>query len=207
LRLGTVDFSSITDAVGLTEDEDEEEWVTNFHPNNWQPKPGQEENLEPSPVYHIDTGVYKYFKTYIDLLGIRHLDSGVSFPYLRLQSFWKEPMNIDLEWGEGRNININGKVPDDWKTFASKVEDFMRLVESLDDDEVQDKKAEEDGAKDEEASATSSMATDIGVDEFMGLRVKCPIYRTPVIEYLQRANFGPKHRFSVDDYRKSRTTD
>ena len=52
-------------------------------------------------MFNIDTGYYKYFKTYVDLLGIRHLTDQASFPYLRLQSWWKEPLNIDLDWGEG----------------------------------------------------------------------------------------------------------
>ncbi len=63
-----------------------------------------------------------------------------------------------------------------------------------------------DGAE----SVTSSIATDVAIDEFQGLRIKTPIYRTPVIEYLQRANFGSSRskggRFDIIKYRRWKAT-
>ena len=68
--------------------------------------------------------------------------------------------------------------------MAKDVHGFMRLVPSTEGPMAAMKEKEKGEGDEDEAS---SVATDVGVDEFVGVRIPCPVYKTPVIPYLQTA--------------------
>lgn len=118
--------------------------------------------------------MYKYYRTELDLLGVRRMaDSAAQTAAMRVQSFWKEPLDIEMEEGEFPNINFQGQTPEEeeWREMAENVKGFMRLVPSLDGPNAPPQ-PESPGGGDED----SSVATDVGVDEFRGIRIPCPVY-------------------------------
>ena len=63
----------------------------------------------------------------------------------------------------------------------------MRIVPSVDDEKPKTKGSSSTVGGDDEVSIASSIATNVGMDEFVGTRITFPVFKTPVIQYLQRA--------------------
>jgi len=163
--------------------------------SNWFPVGGQSRNMEPTPFFSIDAGRFKYFRTTIDLLGIRQLtQSAQTMLVLRLLSFWKAPLDIEIgDDGEPPSINLKGKVPGEkeWKALANHVKSFMTLVPSLDSVEAfGSRRSSHSSQAGTDDDLVSSVGTDVGLDEFVGTRIITPIYKTPIIPYLQYAYAG-----------------
>eukprot|EP00392_Amoebophrya_sp_AT5.2_P014761 g14922.t1 len=178
-------------------------WVSNFRPmKNWVPVEGQEKNLDPTPVIKIDTGEFKYYRTTLDMLGLRRLRPDVKYGLnLRIQSFWKTPLDVEADDSELPTINLKGVTPptEEWQALADKVRGVMRLVLTRDEDDAAKQEVEQKKAKAQAAlsptgktlgsmmssdtiSLASSVATDVGIDEFLGIRVRCPVYSAPIIQ-------------------------
>ncbi|CAD7959106.1 unnamed protein product [Amoebophrya sp. A25] len=180
------------------------QWITNFAPDmkSWVFVEGQERNLDPTPVFKINTGEFKYYRPTLDLLGIRRVSPDIKYGLnLRIRSFWRNPLDIELDDSELPTINIKGVVPPqkEWEALAEKVKSIMRLVPTRDDENAGgggDRKSQASinspgrsslGGSSADVELASSVATDVGVDEFLGVRVVCPVYRAPLIPYLQAA--------------------
>ena len=65
--------------------------------------------MEPTPVFKINTGEFKYYRPTIDLLGIRRVNKDIKYGLaLKVQSFWKTPLDLELDDSELPTINIKG---------------------------------------------------------------------------------------------------
>jgi len=143
--------------------------------------------------FPIQTGKYCYFRILMDFLGLRDASEEVTGSvHLRLTSFWKNQVDMPIESMELPNPNFHGHLPADWKIFQKELGDaqMMRLVESTENEKKDDKEEiegeEGEGVESVDKDDSESVATEVGMDEFVGTQVICPIYRAPVIGYLQR---------------------
>eukprot|EP00397_Hematodinium_sp_SG-2012_P000120 GEMP01000120.1.p1 GENE.GEMP01000120.1~~GEMP01000120.1.p1 ORF type:complete len:2655 (+),score=533.33 GEMP01000120.1:60-8024(+) len=157
----------------LSEEEMKEVRDVNVEKDRWRP----------AGPFRIQTGQYSYFRIQMDLLGLRNVSDEVTgSASMRVRSFFKSTVDLPVEDRELPNPNFRGVLPTDWTMFRDELKElggFMRLVESVEN-------MQEDEREEAESDDASSVATDVGMDEFVGMRINCPIYRAPIIGYLQR---------------------
>jgi len=127
-------------------------------------------NTTGATAWHIESTEKACYQIDVDLMGLRNLPQGLLNQRLTISSFWDGPrVEFDVASSKDHNFHQAGESTQEMAGFAEKMKPLIRLTKS-------DSRSHSDHF---------THGDTVTFDELIGVRVRAPIYRVPVIPYLQ----------------------
>lgn len=123
-------------------------------------------------AWHIECDKKACYQIDIDLLGLRNLPPSLLNPRLSISSFWDGPrVSFDVSSTRDHTFHQGNREPEVMNALAEKMKPLLTLYDPT------------TGNMKEEGVPSDDL---VSFDELNGCRVRAPVYRVPVIPYLQK---------------------